>query len=202
MILSEHRNEFESLLIQAYSEDISIVKEKLCKETILSYCIFCDSAFSNFGAAVCTESWLKSQSIKIQEINTCSIQQAILYVEMHAAEWGYYSPSSKSFSAINNFTQKIRNADYDGDLIGIYKEGDFDGTNYDDYSKFYIDCIINIFEQLIKSRYFIGSPFGSDILLGLQYPDPTKLQQSFMIKVSEKVNSPSWHKKMLEAYSA
>lgn len=202
MILIDLKDEFIHLLFQAYKLDISITKRKLSKMSVFSYCMLCDSAFSNFGSTACSRNWLTTQIQKIKKIDECDNQQVILYVETHAAEWDYYDdPNLDTFNEVNNFTQKIRNADYDGELTGIYKEGDFDGRCYDDYQSFYITCIIETFSKLIKTHCFDELPFEKDLLKGLQYVDPTKLQQNFMLKISENVNSPKWHKKMLDAYS-
>ena len=43
-------------------------------------------------------------------------------------------------------------------------------------------------------------PFENDLLLGLQFSDPSKGAMSLTVEISEQVNSPQWHKKMLASY--
>ena len=61
--------------------------------------------------------------------------------------------------------------------------------------------IILVINQLKASKCFDSKPFESDLLLGLQYPDPDMDLKELVLKISEQVNSPQWHKKMLASYS-
>lgn len=202
MVLNTFKNEFHDLLLQAYRVDIALTKEKLRNERVLSYCMLCASAFALFGSAACTESWLSTQTFTLKDLMKCNDATAASYITTSAAEWGYYSDALPVFSAVNDFTQRVRDADYSGELIGIYRAGDFDGTCYDGFSAFYIDCIVDVFTQLKKENCFTAVPFEKDLLLGLQYPDPTREQQEQMIDVSKRVNSSEWHQKMLDTHQA
>ncbi|WP_294966764.1 hypothetical protein [uncultured Gilliamella sp.] len=55
--------------------------------------------------------------------------------------------------------------------------------------------------QLKASKCFDFNPFESDLLLGLQFGDPSDGAKSTMLQISEQVNSPQWHEKMLASYS-
>lgn len=149
-----------------------MVKGSLKDESVFAYTLYCDSGFVIFSSAVGTRTRLnKQRNILVNELD--SKEKKALYIETHAAEWDYYGGARLGlFEKINNLTQLIIDSDYDGELTGIYQEGDFDGSNYDDFYEFYINLVIELCLKLKEQNSFNIYPFESDILLGIQFADP------------------------------
>lgn len=200
MILNDYRNELKKLLFNACHADINFITKNLSNEQVTGYVIVCDSAFINFGAALCTEKYLITQAemfaTKIPK-EWSDRNKAKVYIQMNVEEWGYFA-DNENFRELNQLAHTLANADCDGDLLGIYNNDDI--TDDETYINFYLDFICEVIESLKFEGFFKKPPFREDLLLGLQLFNPTLEQKKMMLQVSEKVNSPEWHKKMLEAY--
>lgn len=200
MIMVDFKTQLLELLVKAYLEDITFLKTNLKDESVFSYTLFCDSGFSIFASAAETRKMLNEQ-ITILSPQFANKEQAALYAETHTSEWNYFSsPKLESFVKIDELIKKIKDADYNGELTGVYKEGDFDGSNYEEFYNFFVNLVIELCLKLKNQNIFNTSPFEQDILLGLQIADPDEDEEKWVLTVSEQVNSPQWHKKMLEAY--
>lgn len=193
MKLIDFKDKLFTLLYEACTNDIDKLKKDMKCEKIFSYAIFCHDGMTAFYGAACSREYIeKYKDNKKDYLNS----------EVMSAEWNYLGCNASFFKELNKVIDNLIEADYEGELTGIYLEDDFDGSNYDQYYQFYINLFIEVIVKLKSSSIFEEDPFEQDVLLGIQYADPGKEAIESMLKVSEKVNSPKWHKKMLEAYSS
>lgn len=202
MILNDYKDQFIELLYEACILDINNIKNVFNSESCIAYTIICDSAFVNFGTGMCTKKRLLDQTGELMTVfpqNWQNKDETLLYVNTHASEWNHFN-EPLYFKELNELADLIANADCDGDLLGIYVEDDIGDDNA--YNNFFIDFICEVITRLKSSNIFLDQPFQKNLLLGLQFLNPTDIQQKIMLDISERVNSQEWHKKMLEAYSS
>lgn len=191
MILIDFKEKLMKALYEACVMDITSVAQDLSNESVFSYAIYCDSGFSSFGGAACSREGIKNYLGK-------NGNDSYLYAETFAAEWNYVNNHWQNFSSFDAINEDIIYAADDGDIEGIQIKGDF---TFDRLYVFYIQLIVEVLNKLKQQQIVTKPPFESDLLLGLQFGDPSFEERKLMLQVSEQVNSPEWHKKMLEAYS-
>ena len=199
MLLANLKNKFIELLYNSCIKDIAHIKENYSHESFFSYCIYCDDGFDSFFDSVgCTKKWLNEQVQTLKQYHK-NENETLLYIETFAAEWNYFgSEKIENFSDINVLVYNIFKAYYDDeieDLNTTPKDLDYVGLE-----NFFREAIIVVINQLKASKCFDSNPFESDLLLGLQFPDPDMDLKELVLKISEQVNSPQWHKKMLASY--
>lgn len=191
MKLEEQKIQLINLLYQACLSDISYIKKEYIDNHFFAYAVYCDSGFTSFGGAACSREGIENHIDKEGD-------DAYLYAETFAAEWNYVNNYWQAFEELNTLIEEIFNAFYDNeiqDLISTAESLDFKGLH-----DFFIEVIIATMKKLKESLCFNSLLFEQDILLGLQFGDPSIEERKLIIKVSENVNSPEWHSKMLKAY--
>lgn len=192
MIVENFKEELFNLLYTACLNDISSIKKDLLGKHVFSYSIYCDSGFTGFGGAACSREGIEKYINKTGD-------DSYIYAETFAAQWDYVNRHWEYFSNFDKLNENIIEAADDGEIEGIITVGDF---SFDMLFQFYIDLIIDVLNKLKKQKAFNDNPFEQDLLLGLQFGSPSEQERKMIISVSEKVNSPEWHQKMLEAYSS
>ena len=196
MLLANLKNKFIELLYNSCIKDIAHIKENYSHESFIAYCIYCDDGFRSFSTIGCTKKWLTEQVEKLKNL----YPNPLLSAETLAAEWDYFGVEKiENFRDINELVDNIFKAYYDDeieDLNTTPKDLDYVGLE-----NFFREAIIVVINQLKASKCFDSNPFESDLLLGLQFPDPDMDLKELVLKISEQVNSPQWHKKMLASYS-
>lgn len=190
MILIDFKDKLMKALYEACVNDIASVVEDLSNESVFSYAIYCDSGFGGFGGAACSREGIKNHIGK-------NGNASYLYAETFAGKWNYVNNHWQNFSSFDVINEDIIYAADDGEIEGIQTKGDF---TFDKLYEFYVQLITNVLNELKQQQIFNNPPFESDLLLGLQFGDPSIEERKLMLQVSEKVNSPEWHKKILEAY--
>ena len=198
MLLANLKNKFIELLYNSCIKDIAHIKENYSHESFIAYCIYCDDGFRYFDSVGCTKKWLNEQVQTLKQYHK-NENETLLYIETFAAEWNYFgSEKIENFSDINVLVYNIFKAYYDDEIEDLNNTlEDFD---YDGLVKFFQEVIIAVINQLKASKCFDSKPFERDLLLGLQFGDPSDGARSTMLQISEQVNSPQWHKKMLASY--
>ncbi|OTQ34646.1 DUF4303 domain-containing protein [Gilliamella apis] len=191
MLLRELKNHLIDLLYDACVQDINYIKTELSQDIFFAYTIYCDSGFVSFGSAACTRKSI--ENIFFED------KQAYLRAETFSSEWNYVKNTWQLFSSVNEKVDQIFNAFYANEIVDL---PEIPGSL--DFKRLY-DFFISIVEDLIKkikdSKILFNINFENDVLLGLQFGDPDETEVNFILDISEKVNSPAWHKKMLKAYN-
>lgn len=190
MILIELKDKMQNALYEACVMDITSVAHDLSNESVFSYAIYCDYGFIGFGSAACSREGIKKHTGK--NGNT-----AYLYAETFASEWNYVNNHWQNFSNFDAINEDIFDATDNNDIEGIQIKGDF---TFEKLYVFYVQLIVEVLTKLKQHPIINQPPFESDLLLGLQYGDPSFKERKFMLQISERVNSSQWHKKMLKAY--
>ena len=195
MLLANLKNKFIELLYNSCIKDIAHIKENYSHESFIAYCIYCDDGFRSFSTIGCTKKWLTEQVEKLKNL----YPNPLLSAETLAAEWDYFGAEKlENFRDIDELVDSINKA-YDDDEIEDLNNT-LEDYDYDGLVKFFQEAIIAVINQLKASKCFDSKPFESDLLLGLQFADPSDGARSTMLQISEQVNSPQWHKKMLASY--
>lgn len=189
MLLSALENNLVNLLYDACVEDIKHVEQEHPQKKFFSYTIYCDSGLVSIGSAACTRNSI--------EKNLAISKQAYLYAETISSNWDYVNANWQLFNAVNEQIDKVFNAFYANEISDLPNLTDT--LNFEGISIFFITVI----QKAIKnSKILDNKNFEDDILSGLQFGDPSDEEINFILEVSEKINSPTWHKKMLEASSS
>ena len=100
------------------------------------------------------------------------------YTLLTACEWDYFA--EKRFADLNEFLD----ANYDT----LYDHGITPQQMVDSFA----DVVIGVFKRLTTNGCFGRPTIEPDPFLGFQYPDTDN--RPLMLHVSERVNSPEWHK--------
>lgn len=193
MDFNKYAENFEKELYGACLKDLEVLKLNESNDLIFSYAIYLPSGFETFSSASCNHEGITEALAEMSDIKDSASQ--IIKVETCVDYWNIYEPGN-SFEEVNNISNQIFDELYDIEDPEIYSKAQ------DDMIVFFSNCIVNTLLSLKKGNHFSYPPFEKDILTGLQYNTPTDIALEIMLNISEKVNSPEWHKKMLEAYSS
>ena len=175
--LDAFRKDLERLLINSLRTTIRLRNNSDENDAVYSAVVYCDSGFVSVGAALNTQEWLKS---KIDDPDEPAKKE---YLEVLAAEWKEFD--FESFNELNNQIYKFFES---VDESGIDLK-DLDITNL--FTEVIVRAIQHVnFAQILKTTY------EGDLLLGMQFADPSSDQWQASLKVSEIVNTDIWHQKL------
>lgn len=198
MLLANLKDKFVSLLYNSCIKDIANIKENYSQESFISYCIYCEGGFECFGSGGCTKKWLNEHVQELKQYHK-NDNETLLYIETFADEWDYFGAAKyENFRDINELVDNISKAYYDDEIEDLNTTPE--GLDSDGLDRFFQDGVTTVINQLKASKCFDSMPFENDLLLGLQFSDPSKGAMSLTVEISEQVNSPQWHKKILESY--
>ena len=188
--LKEH---LQGLLYEALKEYINIKLIELPKEKIYAVSLYCDSGFRSMGGAISTVESLN------ERINDNSSKQEILNFELYASEWKYVNDHYQIFEKVDEFIDKTYEVFYDGEFDDVDLEEFDDDQLWDFTSSFFIETIVMKMNKLKDEKKFDNESFTRDVFLGIQFGDPSEEDLKMLLTVSERLNSPDWHNKLLQS---
>ena len=188
--LKEH---LQGLLYEALKEYINIKLIELPKEKIYAVSLYCDSGFRSMGGAISTVESLN------ERINDNSSKQEILNFELYASEWKYVNDHYQIFEKVDEFIDKTYEVFYDGEFDDVDLEEFDDDQLWDFTSSFFIETIVMTMNKLKDEKKFDNESFTRDVFLGIQFGDPSEEDLKMLLTVSERLNSPDWHNKLLQS---
>lgn len=104
------------------------------------------------------------------------------YVQFNAFEWEYLNINYEAFREVDEFIEEAYEKFYDADL------------DDDEIGELFIDAFVRTINELKMSNAFSDSKvFETELLLGLQYNDPSPKGLEMTVQVSEKVNPKNLH---------
>lgn len=190
MNFTKFQKHFEEKLFQACVRDVNELNIISDKDAVFAYSVYLPNGFKIFSSAACNHEGIKNA---LSEISDENISDRTLKIETSVDYWNIYEPG-KSFDEVNEICSQIFDELYDIEDPEEYIQAQ------DDMIDFFCNGIINTMLCLKNQNKFTSPPFEKDILMGLQYNSPADVSLEIMLNISKKVNSPEWHKKMLEAY--
>lgn len=194
ILLKNIKLELEEELYFACKQDIGIIIKDLKSESVFSYAILGNSGFDSLGSCACTRKRLESYTHELFEQGLTQ-KKACLIAESSSDLWDYLNKNSQFFRSVNKLIEKVQDAFYDGEIEDITD----DTTDLDD---FFFDISVQVLSKLKDDNIFKNKPFEIDMLLGIQFSDPTDGAKKYILHSVEKLSSENWYQKMLEAYSS
>lgn len=186
----------EGLLLDACLEHFEYMKADLSRKHVFSYTIYCSSGFRSIGIGSCTREWLEHRQLKISNINEPS-----WYAEVNACEWDYINEHYEVFQKVDGFIDELFEIFYDGNLGDLNLDNFCDDELWQFIGNFFTQVILNVFDSLKHMGVFKAPFFEKDLLLGVQFDDPSIFSVEVIKKISFALNVSSWHSKIILNYA-
>ena len=185
--------QLQSLLYKALKEYINIKLTELPNEKIYAVTVYCDSGFRSMGGAVSTVESLN------ERINDNSSKEDILNFELYASEWKYVNDHYQIFEKVDEFIDNTYEVFYEGEFDDVDLEEFDDDQLWEFTSSFFSEAIVMTMNKLKEDKIFNNESFTRDLFLGIQFGDPSEEDLKMFLTVSERLNSPDWHNKLLQS---
>jgi hypothetical protein len=185
MNIKEMKENLISRLLQGCHSHIKAIESETDVGLLGSYMFMCAEGYYGFGI-VCCEQELLDANDKL-DVNKWRLSIGI--VDHFAKAEEYISEISDEFYDCEIEDEDAGDLDdYDDEQLWLY------------ISSFYEDCIISVFRLLESEGFFKSSSFSSSVLLGVVMPDPGSDNKAAILRVSESLNSPKLHQKVLASH--
>ncbi len=180
MLLIEHREELKGLLRSYLTKAINEIAES--SADAYSFIVYAASGFADIGVAYSTrESLAKLIDKASRREHVHPYCSADAYYELNAWEWEHF--------CVESFTEVISLLDENYD--DFYEAG----ITNEQIWQFFEDLLIEVVSDLKADGAFSHRRFEKDILLGIQFPDPSGSEIDIMERASKALNSPYWHER-------
>lgn len=191
--IQEFKSSLAALLVDACR---SCLKRIMCDTTgehLYAFSIYCASGCTSMGVAASTIETIERR--KSQE--SLDELQAFIY-RMNAAEWQYVNLHWELFEQSNRLIDEFYECLYDGGFEDYELSEDVTTSELGALKKgIFVEIIITVLRMLKESGEFVRHGINEDLLLGLQFGDPSARDVLMMEEVSEHVNSPFWHSQVM-----
>jgi hypothetical protein len=182
MNIKELKANLTNHLLQGCRSHIKAIESESGIGLLGSYMFICYEGYDGFGIVCCEQEKLDASE------------------KLDVNKWHLQAGTVDHFAAAAKYISEISDVFYDGE-IEDEDAGDLD--DYDDeqlwlyISSFYEDCIVSVFRLLKSEGFFKSTSFGGSVLLGVVMPDPDSNNKAAILRVSESLNSPELHQKVL-----
>lgn len=153
-------------------------EDKFC-EKLNGFVLYCSPGCTTFGIALASIESIARKRARHSELSE-------QYIALNAFEWEYVNIHYELFYDCNVLLDNIYKALYDSDM------------NDGQISAFFEEVATTAIENLKEKEVFLDPLFGTNILLGLQFTDPSDRGIDLMKRVSAAVNSERLHKEFCE----
>ena len=191
MKIVDLENSIAEKLFVAMGTCIPLIRQELANETIYAFTVFCASGCTSMGVAVSTR---ESVADRIHENPALDIPSDV--IQMNAAEWKYLNIHHELFAdvemVIDDFYDCLHDSGFDeeDDAQFLDKNSDY----FNEFARdFFTRIVIRAFSQLKQAGDLRGTPFEDDLLLGIQFPDPSPTGIYMIREISSQINSNVWH---------
>lgn len=197
MNLKKIKEETSRLIAEGLTNKYFVLKPKLIEEGFYAYTLYCASGFVAMGISASTEQSLVRINEKLRKSHSKVLEMLkehpdLLekynnnsptdnYATVTADEWEYKYGNIPEYENLNALVNDIYEYSYEE----VTQE--FDVQQY--LSEIIIEGL-KLFKQSIKNE--------KDMLLGLQFSDPSADELVIMEQVSKVVNSMEWHEKLIQ----
>lgn len=160
---------------------IEYIANEANHERVYAFVLYCTSGCTSVGISYSTRESLE------RKLSTCQNESEI-YMTVYSPEWEYVNINYEAFQSTDDIIDELYEDFYDLDL---------DETEIDNL---FVDIFTEVITRIKNERQFRDKCFEDDLLLGLQFPDPSLKGIEMATKVSENVNSEKWHKLLTESF--
>lgn len=146
-------------------------------DAVYAVVVYCASGCASMGLAFNTQVWLEKKLAELEGQDTQN------YMQLHASQWQGLNFAYDAFSEINEKLDDIFEDLYEADLS-------------DDQLS---ELFVRVVTRAIRSVDFckrVKTTFSGDLLLGMQFGDPSPRDWQAALEVSRQVNSADWHAKL------
>jgi len=169
--------EIQHLLEQALISSIDELNTQHTADDIYALAVYCASGCASMGLAFNTVAWLEEKA------NEQSHNETRAYYELHASQWKEVNYGYAHFFTLNERLDEIFEDLYEADLSD------------DEISELFVRVLTRTINSTdMKNR--IKTSFKGDLLLGMQFGDPSQRDWNAALEVSRHVNCPEWHTKL------
>lgn len=169
------------------------VGNRLSGERVYAFTIYCASGCESIGAAVASDESLLRRNAKgnVSEL-------LAFFNKMNADEWEHSICIPGLFAKANQLIDQF----YDSLFEGDFEDHEFSEhprpSELDAFSEsVFVEVVVNVLRRLKIDDAFASHGLTGDLLLGLQFIDPSGRDADMMEKVSMQLNSPFWHKQVV-----
>lgn len=168
------------------------------KGDVYGFVVYPSSGFRDIGIAYATRSSLATSEKSGEDAAAlealkdhpdllklvASQSEGDAYHEVTACEWEHVSAFPELFQELNDWID----AEYD--------QFQDSSRSLNDVNRLFEDAIVEVLEGMKAEGLFASSAFEGDVLLGVQFPDTSNFELTK--RVSKRLNSPAWHKRLVE----
>lgn len=169
--------DLKNKLLKSCQETISCLNEIINEEIVCGFVFYCTSGCTSIGLAICT-----TESIARKIARTKMDRK---YVWLNAFEWEYLCINDDAFQDIDDFIETSHDDFYNSDL------------DDDKIETFFINAFSQTIIEL-KNLFNDKSRFDDQLLLGVQFSDPSEKGLEMIERVSERVNTDEIHKMIVD----
>lgn len=221
MDLNKFIQDFQCILYQAILDDINYIRCSITNDSVFAYSLWLADGVRAMAGAACTLQFYQNtrQEYEIlaqeNEYDKKHLGEKIALAEVCAYDWDYSSPflgENCPFTKSWHFLETAINV-YFNDVYRINKKIETDYsqlilpeiTNINGVDQPFFNIIysltLNVLLKIKQEGHLNEIPFIDDILFGIQFgTDASNSSIDLMLLFSEQLNSPYWHKKMLNVY--
>lgn len=188
----DFKSELIELLQAACRDSIQHYKGELVNEHIYAFTIFGSPGCTSLGVSLST-----LESLDHRNKKSPNFSNVAFFNQMNASEWEYLGPDDETFDKVNAYIDLFYDTLFDGEFDDL----DIEALSKDEYNQipnnFFKEITISTIIYLKENNCFSDSPFMSDVLLGLQFADPSLKEVTMMEEISSKINSSVWHENVM-----
>ncbi|MCA9069059.1 MAG: DUF4303 domain-containing protein, partial [Planctomycetaceae bacterium] len=186
--VSDSRRQLESSGMSAKFKLVDAISNACCRcvqklkedhfnEKIVGFVLYCPNGCVSFGVSLTSRERILRKKVKYPHLSE-------EYIALNAFEWDFTNLHYELFDHCNEL------------MDDIFDELYYDqGLNDHQISEFFESVAIQVLQKLKELGFFEDPLFGQDVLLGLQFTDPSDHEIEMMKRVSAAVNSTGLHKR-------
>lgn len=182
MNFEKYRNNITQGIYDGCLSCIEYLTNKASHEMVYAFVIYCTSGCTSVGVSASTRESLER---KIKACDGVSEN----YITVNSPEWEYVNINYEAFQSTDELIDELYDDFYDEDIDDIEIEN------------FFADVFIDVIKKIKDEGRFSTMLFEDDLLLGLQFCDPSLKGIEMATRVSEKVNTQKWHKVFVETFA-
>jgi hypothetical protein len=184
------KQELMNELTKAVEDILAPAKNDLAGQLIYAFGVICDSGFVSMGGTLSTTQGLKNRAGTTNPAECDDLTKLVACEEWEY--FGHYEAFARTNEILNSFFEVVYD-DFFEDLgtveMTVAETGQF-------IDNFFFDVIAGVLGNLKTTGCFSGFGFVDDVLVGLQFTDPSANQLRIIKSVSEKINSKFWHERV------
>ena len=174
-------SEIQQLLNTDLTAAIDELNSQYSYESVYSVVVYCATGFTSMGLGFNTLEWLSEKVASNTKVPSNIDTEE--YLELHASQWKKLNFAYEKFNDVNKRLDTLFDEFYEADCS--------DEQIYEFFTKIVSQSILSA-----DIRNSINTVFKDELLLGLQFGDPSPQDWQAALDVSSLVNSAEWHSRL------